>query len=73
MKHEIKGHTKTKYVIAHNGKDVFHFTKVEVGQEMGTGQPYVEVFDTEKEAGERLNELSGEKRYPFDLEKGVIP
>ena len=45
--HEIKDHIKTKYAIAHNGKDVFHYVQVDVGLEMVTGQSFIEIFDTE--------------------------
>lgn len=38
-----------KYYVAHNNEDVFHYGKLEEGQVMDTGQPYVEEFETELE------------------------
>ena len=38
-----------RYYVAHNNKDVFHYGKLEDGQVMDTGQPYVEEFETEQE------------------------
>ncbi len=57
---EIKGHTKTVWAIAHNSDSAFHPTKLEVGQVLSTGQPFVEQFDTEKDMVERLIELAGD-------------
>jgi hypothetical protein len=42
----------TKYVICHNGNDVFHYSVVEPNDGLTTGQPFMEVFDTEEEAKE---------------------
>ena len=38
-----------KYYLAHNNKDVFHYGKKEKGQQVNSGQPYFESFETEEE------------------------
>ena len=42
------------YYCAHNNQDVFHYGKVEEGQQVNSGQPYFEEFETEKELKEFL-------------------
>jgi len=37
-----------KYYVAHNDKDVFHYGKIEDGQQVDSGQPYFKEFKTEK-------------------------
>jgi hypothetical protein len=39
-----------KHVIAHNNDDVFHYSIVEPQNCFATGQPYMEIFDSEEEA-----------------------
>ena len=48
-----------KYVIVHNGKDHISLVHVSDKQVLDTGQPYMEVFETEEEAKSRYKELSG--------------
>jgi hypothetical protein len=38
-----------KYYVAHNDNDVFHYGKIEEGQQVDSGQPYFEEFETEQE------------------------
>lgn len=40
----------TKYVIAHNNNDIFHYNIVEPQNYFASGQPYMDVFDSEEEA-----------------------
>lgn len=40
----------TKYVIAHNNNDVFHYAVVDPQNCFASGQPYMEVFNSEEEA-----------------------
>lgn len=42
---ELKNHTVTKYAVCHNGIDIYHYCVVEVGQELISGQPYMEIFN----------------------------
>ncbi len=41
---------KHRFVVAHNGKDIYHAVEIDALQFVSTGQPFLEVFDTEKEA-----------------------
>ena len=59
-----KGVTKPlteKFVIVHNGKDNISLITVSTKQVLTTGQPYMEVFETEKEAKSRYKELTGKE------------
>ena len=42
------------YFLAHNATDVFHYGELLEGQEITTGQPNLEYFDTLDELKERL-------------------
>ena len=48
--HEINNPETTKHVVAHNGNDVYHYCVVESQNYFRTGQPYMEIFDSEEEA-----------------------
>lgn len=48
-----------KYYLAHNEIDVFHYGKLEDNQEIETGQPFLEFFETIDILNERLT--------PFNL------
>jgi len=39
----------TKWVVAHNGSDVFHVSEVQPQQSFSTGQPLMEVFDSKED------------------------
>lgn len=39
-----------KHVICHNNLDVFHYSIVEPNDGFVTGQPFMEIFDSEEEA-----------------------
>ena len=43
-----------KYYVAHNNKDIFHYGKLEKGQQLDSGQPYFEEFQAEEELIEFL-------------------
>ena len=45
-----------KYYVAHNDKDIFHYGKLEEGQQVDSGQPYFQEFETEEELIEFLTE-----------------
>jgi hypothetical protein len=57
---EIKGHTGPVWAIAHNSENAFHPMKLEIGQVMTTGQPFLEKFENEELMVERLVELAGD-------------
>jgi len=49
MTHIITNPDTTKYVVCHNGQDTYHYTTIESG-ELKTGQPNMDVFDSEQAA-----------------------
>ena len=61
-----------KYVIVHNGKDNISLCHVEEKQILCTGQPYMEVFETEAEASLRYKELSGKEPELLEAEPIII-
>lgn len=50
----------TKWVVAHNNKDIFHFSIVEPQHNFSTGQPYMEVFDSVDEVVAAFPQLSAD-------------
>ena len=54
--HNLEYPETTKYVVAHNGNGLFHYTKVEPQNCFATGQPFIEVFDSVEEAKEKFPE-----------------
>lgn len=52
----------TKYIIAHNGKDVFSFNVIEPQNCFSTGQPFMEIFNTIEEAKEAFPQAFPEKQ-----------
>ena len=49
-----------KYFLAHNGINIFHYTRIQQNQFVTTGQPFLEYFNTEEELMARLLELNQE-------------
>jgi len=49
MAHSLSNPDTTKYVVCHNGQDTYHYTTIESG-ELKTGQPNMDVFDSEQAA-----------------------
>ena len=39
-----------KWIVAHNGVDIYHPVILESHQTLGSGQPYLEIFNTAEEA-----------------------
>lgn len=54
-----------RYFLAHNGIDIFHLGKLDEEMEVGTGQPYLEYFDTLEKLIARLKEYNQE--IPEDI------
>lgn len=46
-----------RYFLAHNGVDIFHYGKLELNEEVITGQPNLEFFDNENDLSQRLSDL----------------
>ena len=53
---ELKYPETTKYAVAHNGEDVFHYAVVEPNLSFSSGQPFMEIFDSEEEAKKKFPE-----------------
>jgi len=49
MTHSLTNPDTTKYVVCHDGQDIYHYTTIESG-ELKTGQPNMDMFDTEQAA-----------------------
>jgi len=49
MTHSLTNPDTTKYVVCHDGSDTYHYATVESG-ELKTGQPEMDVFDSEQKA-----------------------
>jgi len=49
MAHSLSNPDTTKYVVCHDGSDIYHYTTIESG-ELKTGQPNMDVFDSEQKA-----------------------
>jgi hypothetical protein len=56
--HTINNITKETWVLCHNGTDIFHVSKLEIGNKLETGQEFAEQFDTKEELEARINELN---------------
>jgi len=55
MSHSLSNPDTTKCVVCHNKSDIYHYTTIESG-ELVTGQPNMDVFDTEKAAYDKYGE-----------------
>lgn len=51
---KIENATKNMWVLCHNGIDIFHTVELQIGQNLSTGQPYMESFDTEEQLQQRI-------------------
>jgi len=49
MTHSLSNPDTKKYIVCHNGNDIYHYTTIESG-ELVTGQPNMDVFDSEQKA-----------------------
>lgn len=56
--HTLNYPETTKWVVAHNNDDIFHVSKVKPNNCLLTGQPFMEVFDSEDEMLIRFPQLS---------------
>jgi len=55
MTHSLSNPDTRKYVVCHNGEDIYHYTTIESG-ELKTGQPNIDVFDSEQKAYDKHDE-----------------
>jgi hypothetical protein len=47
--HELNYPETTKWVLAHNGENIYHTSVVKPQNCFVTGQPFMEIFDSEQE------------------------
>jgi len=55
MTHSLSNPDTTKYVVCHDGQDTYHYATIESG-ELKTGQPNMDVFDSEQGAYDKHGE-----------------
>jgi len=55
MAHSLTNPDTKKHVVCHNGSDIYHYARIESG-ELKTGQPNMDVFDTEQGAYDKHGE-----------------
>jgi len=55
MTHSLSNPDTTKYVVCHDGSNIYHYTTIESG-ELVTGQPNMDVFDSEEAAYDKHGE-----------------
>jgi len=55
MTHSLSNPDTTKYVVCHNRSNIYHYATIESG-ELVTGQPNMDVFDSEKAAYDKHGE-----------------
>jgi len=55
MAHSLSNPDTKRYVVCHNGSDIYHYTTIESG-EVVTGQPHMDVFKSEKAAYDKYGE-----------------
>jgi len=55
---EISKAEKNLWVIYHDKENVFHLVPVEKGQQSTSGLPFMEIFEEETEAEQRMLELN---------------
>jgi len=55
MAHSLSNPDTKKYVVCHNGSGIYHYTTIESG-ELVTGQPNMDVFDSEQAAYDKHGE-----------------
>lgn len=72
MSHHLHHPETIKWVVAHNGSDIFHYSVVEPHLCFTTGQPYMEVFNSQEELLSAFPQLSGNFIEP-ELELELPP
>ena len=58
-----------KYVICHNGNDVFHYSLIEPNDGLITGQPYIEIFNSEEEVKEAFPQAFPEENFQSNVDE----
>jgi len=71
MTHSLSNPDTTKYVVCHNANDVYHYTTIESG-ELVTGQPNIDVFDSEQKAYDKHGENLPPRYQVIESEDGTL-
>jgi len=71
MTHSLSNPDTTKYVVCHDGQDTYHYTTIESG-ELKTGQPNMDVFDTEQAAYDKHGENLPPRYQVVESEDGTL-
>lgn len=59
----IHNSQEEKWVVCHNGSDIFHIVNIKIGGNLSSGQPIMELFDTEEQAVGRVKEMKPDFKY----------
>lgn len=58
--------SNSKWILCHNGKDIFHYVLLGEGEQIATGQPNMEEFITKEELIARVTEINPD--YNLEIE-----
>jgi hypothetical protein len=64
--HTLNYPETTKWVVSHNNEDVFHVSEVKPNNCLLTGQPFMEIFDSEEEMLASFPQFSNNKKPPLE-------
>jgi hypothetical protein len=56
--HFINNNNEEKWILCHNGKDIFHIVNLKKHQNLETGQPFIEEFENEEQLNIRVSEMN---------------
>lgn len=59
----IQNSQEEKWVLCHNGLDIFHIGHIKIGGNLSSGQPIMELFDTQEQAVNRVKEIKPDFKY----------
>ena len=59
----IQNSQEEKWVVCHNGLDIFHIVHIKIGGILFSGQPIMELFDTEEQAVVKVKEIKPDFKY----------
>jgi len=71
MTHSLSNPDTTKYVVCHNGSDVYHYATVGSGK-LKTGQPNMDVFNSEQAAYDKHGEDLPPRYQVFESADGTL-
>lgn len=60
----------SKWILCHNGKDIFHDVFFTEGEQIATGQPNMEEFATREELIARVKEINPDYNLEIEQQNG---